>query len=74
MSGPIAAETLEAQTTKGLGGKEPNMLIMGRDYHPEVPANCFGRQRDGETDGTAVSHLLMRKKVADLLNHEAEIS
>jgi transposase len=25
---------LEAQTTKGLGGKEPNMLIIGCDYHP----------------------------------------
>ena len=26
--------TLEALTTKGLEGKEPNMLIIGCDYHP----------------------------------------
>jgi len=25
---------LEAQTNQGLGGKEPNMLIIGCDYHP----------------------------------------
>src|SRR3954467_302231 len=34
MSAPIAEYTLEALTTKGLGGKEPNMLIIGCDYHP----------------------------------------
>src|SRR3954452_17384318 len=34
MSAPMAEYTLEALTTKGLGGKEPNMLIIGCDYHP----------------------------------------
>jgi transposase len=30
----MAEYTLEALTTRGLGGKEPNMLIIGCDYHP----------------------------------------
>src|SRR3954470_11872688 len=34
MSAPMAEYTLEALATRGLGGKEPNMPIIGCDYHP----------------------------------------
>jgi hypothetical protein len=39
---------LEAQTTKGLGGKEPNMLIIGCDYHPSFQQIAFVDTETGE--------------------------
>jgi hypothetical protein len=39
---------LEAQTTKGLGGKEPNVLIIGCDYHPGFQQIAFGDRETGE--------------------------
>jgi len=34
MSAPRPEQTLEAKTNQRAGGKEPNVLIIGCDYHP----------------------------------------
>jgi hypothetical protein len=39
---------LKAQTTKGLGGREPNMLIIGRDYRPGFQHIAFVNTDTGE--------------------------
>jgi transposase len=52
---------LEAQTTKGLGGKEPNMLIIGCDYHPG-----FQQIAGVDTDtGELTEHRLAHREEAE---------
>jgi hypothetical protein len=41
---------LEAQTTKGLGGKEPNMMVIGCDYHPGFQQLAFVNTETGELE------------------------
>src|SRR5215472_11696816 len=59
MSAPVAEWTLEALTTKGLGGKEPNMLIIGCDYHPGFQQIAFV---DAETGDVAERRLQHREQ------------
>jgi transposase len=47
---------LEAQTTKGLGGKEPNMLIIGCDYHPGFQQIAFVDTETGELRERRLTH------------------
>jgi transposase len=47
---------LEAQTTKGLGGKEPNMLIIGCDYHPGFQQIAFVDTENGELRERRLTH------------------
>jgi transposase len=47
---------LEAQTTKGLGGKEPNMLIIGCDYHPSCQQIAFVDTETGELGERRLLH------------------
>jgi transposase len=47
---------LEAQTTKGLGGKEPNMLIIGCDYHPGFQQIAFVDTETGECGERRLGH------------------
>jgi transposase len=47
---------LEAQTTKGLGGKEPNMLIIGCDYHPGFQQIAFVDTETGEVSERRLAH------------------
>jgi transposase len=47
---------LEAQTTKGLGGKEPNMLIIGCDYHPGFQQIVFVDSDSGELVERRLAH------------------
>jgi hypothetical protein len=47
---------LEAQTTKGLGGKEPNMLIIGCDYHPGFQQIAFVDTESGELGERRLLH------------------
>jgi transposase len=47
---------LEAQTTKGLGGKEPNMLIIGCDYHPGFQQIAFVDTETGELRERRLAH------------------
>src|SRR3954467_5921088 len=56
MSAPIAEYTLEALTTKGLGGKEPNMLIIGCDYHPGFQQIAFVDTETGECGERRLTH------------------
>src|SRR5204863_1406323 len=56
MSAPMAEYTLEALTTKGLGGKEPNMLIIGCDYHPGFQQIAWVDTETGEADERRLAH------------------
>jgi transposase len=47
---------LEAQTTKGLGGKEPNMLIIGCDYHPGFQQIALVDTETGELEERHLAH------------------
>jgi transposase len=47
---------LEAQTAKGLGGKEPNMLIIGCDYHPGFQQIAFVDSETGELSERRLAH------------------
>jgi hypothetical protein len=47
---------LEAQTTKGLGGKEPNMLIIGCHYHPSCQQIAFVDTETGELGERRLLH------------------
>jgi hypothetical protein len=47
---------LEAQTAKGLGGKEPNMLIIGCDYHPSFQQIAFANSESGECGERRLAH------------------
>jgi transposase len=47
---------LEAQTTKGLGEKEPNMLIIGCDYHPGFQQIAFVDTDTGELNERRLGH------------------
>jgi transposase len=47
---------LEAQTTKGLGGKEPNMLIIGCDYHPGFQQIALVDTETGELRERRLAH------------------
>jgi transposase len=47
---------LEAQTTKGLGGKEPNMLIIGCDYHPSFQQMAYVDTETGEVGERRLGH------------------
>jgi transposase len=47
---------LEALTTKGLGGKEPNMLIIGCDYHPSFQQIAFVDTESGELGEQRLVH------------------
>jgi hypothetical protein len=47
---------LEALTTKGLGGKEPNMLIIGCDYHPGLQQIAFVDTETGELSERRLAH------------------
>jgi hypothetical protein len=47
---------LEAQTTKGLGGKEPNMLIIGCDYHPGFQQIALVETETGEVSERRLAH------------------
>src|SRR3954454_13206573 len=42
--------------TKGLGGKEPNMLIIGCDYHPGFQQIAFVDTETGEAGEQRLSH------------------
>src|SRR5438270_5507987 len=42
--------------TKGLGGKEPNMLIIGCDYHPGFQQIAFVDTETGEADERRLTH------------------
>jgi hypothetical protein len=41
------------KATKGLGGKEPNMLIIGCDYHPGFQQIAFVDTESGEWENGA---------------------
>jgi transposase len=47
---------LEAQTTKGLEAKEPNMLIIGCDYHPAFQQIAFMDTETGELGERKLVH------------------
>jgi hypothetical protein len=47
---------LEAQTTKGLGGKEPNVLIIGCDYHPGFQQIAFVDTETGACGERRLAH------------------
>jgi transposase len=47
---------LEAQTTKGLGEKEPNMLIIGCDYHPGFQQIAWVDTETGELRERRLAH------------------
>jgi transposase len=47
---------LEAQTNQGLGGKEPNMLIIGCDYHPGFQQIAFVDTETGECGERRLAH------------------
>src|SRR5438445_11149897 len=42
--------------TKGLGGKEPNMLIIGCDYHPGFQQIAFVNTETGESEERRLGH------------------
>ena len=41
------------KATKGLGGKEPNMLIIGCDYHPGFQQIAIGDTESSEWENGA---------------------
>jgi transposase len=47
---------LEAQTNQRLGGKEPNMLIIGCDYHPGFQQIALADTDTGELSERRLSH------------------
>jgi transposase len=47
---------LEAQTNQRLGGKEPNMLIIGCDYHPGFQQIAFEDTETGECGERRLVH------------------
>jgi transposase len=47
---------LERKPTKGLGGKEPNMLIIGCDYHPGFQQIAFVDTETGECGERRLTH------------------
>jgi transposase len=47
---------LEAQTNQRLGGKEPNMLIIGCDYHPSAQQIAFVDTDTGELRERRLGH------------------
>jgi len=57
---------LEALTTKGLGGKKPNMLIIGCDYHPGFQQIAFVDKDTGELTERRLGH----REEAEQFYHE----
>jgi hypothetical protein len=47
---------LEAPTTKGLGAKEPNMLIIRCEYHPGLQQIAFVDTETGEVSERRLAH------------------
>jgi hypothetical protein len=47
---------LEAQTNQRLGGQEPNMLIIGCDYHPGFQQIAFVDSETGELTELRLGH------------------
>jgi hypothetical protein len=47
---------LEVQTTKRLGGQEPNMLIIGCDYRPGFQQIAFVDAETGECGERRLAH------------------
>src|SRR5262245_37022980 len=56
MSASRPEQTLEARTTKGLGGKEPNILIIGCNYHPGFQQIAMLDNENGELVERRLSH------------------
>src|SRR3954469_1105335 len=57
MSAPITPSKLwRRKPTKGLGGKEPNMLIIGCDYHPGFQQIAFVDTESGECGERRLTH------------------
>src|SRR5215471_21622448 len=56
MSAPRPEYTLEAQTNQRARRKEPNMLIIGCDYHPSVQQIAFVDTDTGELSERRLGH------------------
>src|SRR5712672_97226 len=56
MSAPGPSRLWRRKPTKGLGGKEPNMLIIGCDYHPGFQQIAFVDTETGECGERRLAH------------------
>src|SRR5437763_10513763 len=56
MSAPSPSRLWRRKPTKGLGGKEPNMLIIGADYHPGFQQIAFVDTDTGELQERRLAH------------------
>src|ERR1700748_2701618 len=56
MSAPSPSKLWRRKPTKGLGGKEPNMLIIGCDYHPGFQQIAFVDTDTGELSERRLEH------------------
>src|SRR5450755_3017827 len=56
MSAPGPSRLWRRKPTKGLGGKEPNMLIIGCDYHPGFQQIAFVDTETGEVGERRLTH------------------
>src|SRR5579859_2557679 len=56
MSAPGPSKLWRRKPTKGLGGKEPNMLIIGCDYHPGFQQIALVDRETGEVSEHRLAH------------------
>src|ERR1700745_123713 len=56
MSVPTPRVDFGSANNQGLGGKEPNMLIIGCDYHPSVQQIAFVDTDTGELRERRLGH------------------
>src|SRR5438067_9678479 len=56
MSAPSPSRLWRRKPTKGLGGKEPNMLIIGCDYHPGFQQIALVDTETGELEERRLAH------------------
>src|SRR5580765_3978639 len=56
MSAPGPSRPWRRKPTKGLGGKEPNMLIIGCDYHPGFQQIACVNTDTGELNERRLEH------------------
>src|SRR5205085_10383249 len=57
--------------TKGLGGKEPNMLIIGCDYHPGFQQIAFVDTETGEFGERRLTHREEAEQFYDTLRERS---
>src|SRR3954469_19013272 len=73
MSAPITPSKLwRRKPTKGLGGKEPNMLIIGCDYHPGFQQIALVDTDRGELSERRLLHREKRSSLSQAAGARAE--